>query len=468
MSVIKEGVQGKYLTTPKNCARSKKLQSVHKTIDDEKTQLHERNRRNKYLNNLTIDELKTECQLRRLGHGMAQSKVERSSKRRKAGSNGMAFPPADTNDERVDQAGGNNLVLWRNPIKTFKYTILEVTLLLQLYGNRLLLQRKLLTSIAILLITALVFCYLPGSHQYFITLIKAKSLHIIYWTGLGILSSVGFGTGLHTFLLYLGPHIASVTLAAYECNTLNFPEPPYPNEILCPDEMKSIISPSMWSIMSKVRLEAFLWGVGTALGELPPYFMARASRLSGTEDREQEFREIEELQKRKTHGEKLSLFERGKLAMEKFVEKVGFFGILLCASIPNPLFDLAGITCGHFLVPFWTFFGATLIGKAIVKMHIQKMFVIIAFNENLVEKAVDLLQIIPFIGKTLQEPFKAFLQNQKDRLHRETDKLSRNSSNMIQNLFEYFVISMVCFFILSIINSLAQNYAKRLQSAKKK
>lgn len=40
-------------------------------------------------------------------------------------------------------------------------------------------------------------------------------------------------------------------------------------------------------------------------------------------------------------------------------------------QIPNPLFDLAGITCGHFLVPFWTFFGATLIGKAIIKMHLQ-------------------------------------------------------------------------------------------------
>jgi len=35
------------------------------------------------------------------------------------------------------------------------------------------------------------------------------------------------------------------------------------------------------------------------------------------------------------------------------------------------LFDLAGITCGHFLVPFGTFFGATLIGKAVIKMHIQ-------------------------------------------------------------------------------------------------
>lgn len=35
--------------------------------------------------------------------------------------------------------------------------------------------------------------------------------------------------------------------------------------------------------MSKVRFEAFLWGAGTALGELPPYFMAKViSSLSET------------------------------------------------------------------------------------------------------------------------------------------------------------------------------------------
>ena len=45
--------------------------------------------------------------------------------------------------------------------------------------------------------------------------------------------------------------------------------------------------------------------------------------------------------------------------------------IICFLQIPNPLFDLAGITCGHFLVPFWTFFGATIIGKAVIKMHIQ-------------------------------------------------------------------------------------------------
>lgn len=60
--------------------------------------------------------------------------------------------------------------------------------------------------------------------------------------------------------------------------------------------------------------------------------------------------------------------------MEMVIKRVGFPGILFFASIPNPLFDLAGFTCGHFLTPFWTFFGATLIGKAVVKMHLQVSF----------------------------------------------------------------------------------------------
>jgi hypothetical protein len=30
--------------------------------------------------------------------------------------------------------------------------------------------------------------------------------------------------------IHQGPHIARVTLAAFECNSLDFPEPPYPDE----------------------------------------------------------------------------------------------------------------------------------------------------------------------------------------------------------------------------------------------
>lgn len=30
--------------------------------------------------------------------------------------------------------------------------------------------------------------------------------------------------------MFQGPHIAAVTLAAFECMSLDFPEPPYPDE----------------------------------------------------------------------------------------------------------------------------------------------------------------------------------------------------------------------------------------------
>ena len=84
---------------------------------------------------------------------------------------------------------------------------------------------------------------------------------------------------------------------------------------------------------------------------------------------------------------------RGKLFMHDLVQRVGFFGILAAASIPNPLFDLAGITCGHFLVPFWTFFGATLIGKAVIKMHIQKVFIIFLFSKHHVAWLLEIIKV---------------------------------------------------------------------------
>lgn len=99
-------------------------------------------------------------------------------------------------------------------------------------------------------------------------------------------------------------------------------------------------------------------------------------------------------------------------------------------QIPNPLFDLAGITCGHFLVPFWTFFGATLIGKAVIKMMIQQVFVIVAFNEALIAKAVEAMSFIPFFGKRLQEPVTQFFTKQKERFHRKGPVMENNVSNM--------------------------------------
>lgn len=52
-------------------------------------------------------------------------------------------------------------------------------------------------------------------------------------------------------------------------------------------------------------------------------------------------------------------------------------------------------------------------------MHIQKMFVIIAFNEALLARAVGLLALIPVVGPKLEQPFKTFLEKQKKKFHRK-------------------------------------------------
>ncbi|XP_006821191.1 vacuole membrane protein 1-like [Saccoglossus kowalevskii] len=363
---------------------------------------------------------------------------------------------------RIDREERAGIVLWRRPFTTLYYFLCEVIiklfkLLVRLWNNKF----KVII-ITLLAVSLFVTYHSQGSHQRYVTEARKQFLWCFYWVGLGVLSSVGLGTGLHTFLLYLGPHIAAVTLAAFECMSVDFPEPPYPDEITCPDEEGT--SMNILTIMSKVRLEAFMWGMGTAIGELPPYFMAKAARLSGIDPDDEEYEEFEEFLEHLEDAQNQDFITRAKVTVQNIVQKLGFFGILACASIPNPLFDLAGITCGHFLIPFWTFFGATLIGKAIIKMHIQKMFVITLFSEHHVEYLISLIANIPKIGPSLQAPFKDYLEKQQKKLHHKMGpQVSDSDSNWLSWIFEKVIIIMVTYFLISIVNSMAQSYAKRLQ-----
>ncbi|NWI62350.1 VMP1 protein, partial [Todus mexicanus] len=193
--------------------------------------------------------------------------------------------------KRKDREERLNIVLWKQPLVTLQYFFLETLINLKEWTINLCFNfpsgRYHHSWVVFFFFVAVLFQY--------VRYMEKKFFWCAYWVGLGILSSVGLGTGLHTFLLYLGPHIASVTLAAYECNSVNFPEPPYPDQIICPDEETSEGSISLWAIISKVRLEACMWGAGTAIGELPPYFMARAARLSGAEPDDEEYQEFEEM-----------------------------------------------------------------------------------------------------------------------------------------------------------------------------
>lgn len=356
--------------------------------------------------------------------------------------------------------------MWRQPFTTTYYALMEGLNLGLEFLTGMLNHKLLLLSLSIT--SALVYyAYItPGQHQQHVAVVEKKIMWWGWWVFLGVLSSIGLGSGLHTFLIYLGPHIAAVTLAAYECNSLNFPEPPYPDSIICPDKKgvaASSIAITLWQIVAKVRVESLLWGAGTALGELPPYFMARAARLSGEEPDDEEYKEFLQLMNadKKGAADELSWADRGKAWMERFISRVGFPGILLFASIPNPLFDLAGITCGHFLVPFWSFFGATLIGKAIVKMHVQMLFVIVAFSEHHVENLIHQMGKIPYVGDMIRQPIREMLQKQKLALHRAPGTHVEQKTSTLQAILGGIVTLMIFGFLLSIINSLAQRYHKR-------
>lgn len=359
-------------------------------------------------------------------------------------------------------------VLWRRPFQTLYYFTLELVETIIFYFFKLLEYRKLVTSFLFATILITIGFYTDGSHLSTLIFFRKKFLWCAYWTGLGVASSIGLGTGLHTFLLYLGPFIAEVTLAAYECKSLDFPEPPYPDEIRCPDSVVAGTTfISIWSIMSKVRLESFLWGAGTALGELPPYFMARASALASKENHiseiDEELEEFETLLKAEQEGSaNLTFFDKLRLSIFKIIKKVGFLGILLCASIPNPLFDLAGITCGHFLVKFGTFFGATLLGKAVIKMHIQKMFVIFLFSQHHLDNLFSLSAKIPYIGESIQPVFQEWLNKEKQKLHKSHKNNNQPSESMLSWVLGKIVLAMIVFFVVSIVNSLAQQRYKRL------
>ena len=100
------------------------------------------------------------------------------------------------------------------------------------------------------------------------------------------------GSGLHTFVLYLGPHIALFTIKAMQCGRVDLKSAPYDTIQLkrgpswldrdCHEFGDPVFPLShglrvpLSSILPQVQVEAILWGVGTALGELPPYFISRA------------------------------------------------------------------------------------------------------------------------------------------------------------------------------------------------
>ncbi|KAJ0034196.1 hypothetical protein Pint_24842 [Pistacia integerrima] len=186
-----------------------------------------------------------------------------------------------------------NLTLTTQPFKTFKYFILAVVQYLKrsiLYllakGGWLMLLSTVVVAVGVLLVT------IDGSHEKHLEELSEYFRFGLWWIALGVASSIGLGSGLHTFVLYLGPHIALFTIKAMKCGRVDLKSAPYdtiqlkrgPSWLLkdC-NEFGSPLYGSqvpLSSILPQVQIEAVLWGIGTALGELPPYFISRAGMIT--------------------------------------------------------------------------------------------------------------------------------------------------------------------------------------------
>ncbi|KAG0296183.1 Vacuolar membrane protease [Linnemannia gamsii] len=317
-------------------------------------------------------------------------------------------------------------------------------------------QQYLLIVLPLLTAAVYLVYQTDGAHQPLLKHAESGLIWYGYWILLGVASSIGLGCGLHSFVLFLGPHIANVTLTAYKCGNTQF-DVRGDHRFICqaPDEPAPL---TLTLIFGAVALESFFWGMGTAFGELPPYFVARAAALSG--NRNEELASIEDLLKKKPDS--VSYKERILLMVHEGMKRLGFFGIFLCASIPNPLFDLAGITCGHFLIPFSTFFGATFLGKAVVKSSIQAVFVILMFSADTLAVSMSWLERhVPIIHGYLADG----INSQKGALSGAGGQVSddelENSTSLVGLIWNTILFIMISYFLLSIVETIALSQIKR-------
>jgi len=162
-----------------------------------------------------------------------------------------------------------------------------------------------------------------------------------------------------------------IILTTETCNSTDFISTyNHPCALQCPGKGEGS------SYVGKLLPAAIVWGVGTALGELPPYFVTRAAKRAGK--RAGDFEEELEEAKGKT-----DVVSKLKVMTIDFTEKHGFFGVYLLASWPNAAFDMCGMACGWLEMPFWTFMGATVLGKGFTKVTIQCVVCIAVFSKTI-------------------------------------------------------------------------------------
>ncbi|KPA85474.1 hypothetical protein ABB37_01766 [Leptomonas pyrrhocoris] len=297
----------------------------------------------------------------------------------------------------------------------------------------------------------------------------------LYWVVLGVLSSIGLGTGMHSGLLFLFPHIYLTCAAVSRCGNTNFWS--YPSNLfygprdrlfvcLAPQSQPeaAALQVSLLQYLLKVVPACVLWGAGTAIGEVPPYALSYAAALQG--------RHRDDLQETPAY-DVMTLMKNWTL---RKIRRYGFWAILLLAAWPNMAFDLCGMACGQFLMPFWTFFSATFIGKALIKVNMQAIFFIVLFSGDNIERlmrkighaAAGVLPASLRVGAVVEQAVGAVVQARNSIANRAKgddgsvlESAAESTDSLVVWVLHWVVVAAVAWFAKSIVESFAYSEQER-------
>jgi len=333
-------------------------------------------------------------------------------------------------------------------------------------GERVITSRK---RVLYPLLLSLLFCFwvkdTRGPHAAFVDECELWIEWGLWWLALGVASSVGFGSGMHTGLLFLFPHILKVCQTAERCGHADFDSRTNIWFKMAADELfectvKPRVSASYFDVWFNVLPACIVWGSGTAFGEIPPYWVSFFAAKAGRENKE--LIDITHVDANDMDGIQRRIHEF-KLWMIDFMKKYGFFGLLAMASWPNAAFDLCGVCCGSFMMPFWVFITATTLGKGFIKSPTQGLVLSALFYKNSREKIIAFFSgWLPTsweVDKKMNESINSMLE--KVTSSRRT-KQAATSLMSPSKVWGYLVTSLVVYFLLSCFEAIARLEQARL------
>lgn len=246
-------------------------------------------------------------------------------------------------------------------------------------------------------------CVHEGAHSVYVDELFTQAKFVVWWLGLGVLSSLGVGCGIQSGILFLFPHIIKVALQAQDCGTMAFESHsdmwftrgPAAFECRGGEGGAGAQEATYAAIVARILPQLFIFGAGTALGEVPPYWVARAAAATGKANRELDgLMEVGSGARQASERNFAALGLWLKKSMLRFLERYKFWGVFVLAAVPNPAFDLCGIFCGQTNLPFLTFFVPMLLGKMFVKTVLQGCLAVLAFHERSVGAVLKYIDLI--------------------------------------------------------------------------